>query len=113
MFFCENASDAAPNTATSSTFAATAASKPFMLGTSTGYATPGLRRMRAMTSRAVRHLRNPLGRHERRGLDRGQPCVAQAVDEPDLDVGRDRALLVLQPVARADLDDRLRGPAAS
>ena len=35
MFFCENASLAAPNTTTSSALAASAPSKPFMLGTST------------------------------------------------------------------------------
>ena len=50
MFFRENDSDAAPNTATSCAPAAAAASKPCMFGTSTGYATPGLRRMRAITS---------------------------------------------------------------
>jgi hypothetical protein len=36
MFFCEKDSEAAPNTATSFAPAATAASKPFMLGVSTG-----------------------------------------------------------------------------
>ena len=35
MFFCENASLAAPNTTTSSALAASAPSKPFMLGVST------------------------------------------------------------------------------
>ncbi|MCY1466166.1 hypothetical protein D9M71_844240 [compost metagenome] len=34
MFFCENASEAAANTATSSTFDSSAASKPFMFGAS-------------------------------------------------------------------------------
>ncbi len=36
MFFCENVSEAATNTATSSAPAAAAASNPFMLGVSTG-----------------------------------------------------------------------------
>jgi hypothetical protein len=36
MFFCEKDSEAAPNTATSLAPAASAASKPFMLGVSTG-----------------------------------------------------------------------------
>jgi hypothetical protein len=36
MFFCENVSDAATNTATSSQPAASAASKPFGFGVSTG-----------------------------------------------------------------------------
>jgi hypothetical protein len=34
MFFCENASEAAPKITTSSTPASSAASKPFMFGTS-------------------------------------------------------------------------------
>src|SRR6185312_1522100 len=46
----ENDSLAATNTAISSARAASAPSKPFMFGTRTGYATPGLRRMRAITS---------------------------------------------------------------
>src|SRR3990172_1004598 len=50
VFFCENDSDAAPNTATSCAPAATAASKPFMFGVNTGYTTPGLRRSPASTS---------------------------------------------------------------
>ena len=36
MFFCEKVSDAAPNTAISSAPAASAASRPFRFGTSTG-----------------------------------------------------------------------------
>ena len=36
MFFCENASEAAPNIATSVAPAARAASKPFRFGVSTG-----------------------------------------------------------------------------
>jgi hypothetical protein len=36
MFFCEKDSEAAPNTATSFAPAASAASKPFRLGVSTG-----------------------------------------------------------------------------
>src|SRR5688572_4340001 len=50
MFFCENASEAAPKIATSVAPAARAASKPLRLGVSTGYDTPGLRRMRSSTS---------------------------------------------------------------
>src|SRR5258706_9196431 len=50
MFFFEKASEAAPNTATSVAPAARAASKPLRLGVSTGYATPGRRRMRSSTS---------------------------------------------------------------
>ena len=87
------------------TFAASAASKPFMFGTSTGVHDARLAADARHHVGAVGHLRHPLRRHERRGLDRRQPRIAQAVDQADLDVGRDGALLVLQPVARADLDD--------
>ena len=52
----------------------------------------------------IGHLRHPLGRHERRRLDRGEARVGQQVDQRDLDVGRHHRLLVLQAVARADLD---------
>ena len=47
---CEKASDAAANTATSLTPAATASSNPRRLGASAPYTTPGLRWMRAKTS---------------------------------------------------------------
>ncbi len=49
MFFRLKVSEAAPNTAISMAPAARAASRPFMLGTSTGYATPGFFLMPAMT----------------------------------------------------------------
>ena len=55
--------------------------------------------------RAVRHLRDPLRRHERGRLDRRQPRVREAFDQRDLDVGGDGLRFVLQAVARADLDD--------
>ena len=54
----------------------------------------------------VRELGDPLRVHEGGGLDHGQPRGGQPVDEPDLDVGGHHAGFVLQPVARADLDDR-------
>src|SRR3954471_9961366 len=50
IFFCENDSEAAAKTATSVAPAARAASNPFRFGVSTGYETPGLRRMRSRTS---------------------------------------------------------------
>src|SRR5215213_2325950 len=50
IFFFEKASDAAANTATSVAPAARAASKPLRFGVSTGYETPGLRRIRSSTS---------------------------------------------------------------
>ena len=50
MLRLENASVAAPNTTTSSQPASIAASSPLRFGTSTGYCTPGLRLMPAMTA---------------------------------------------------------------
>src|SRR6185295_11448497 len=50
MFLREKASEAAPKIATSVAPAARAASKPLRFGVSTGYDTPGLRRMRSSTS---------------------------------------------------------------
>src|SRR4051812_15180104 len=50
IFFCENDSEAAAKTATSVAPAARAASNPLRFGVSTGYETPGLRRMRSRTS---------------------------------------------------------------
>ncbi|MCY1540165.1 hypothetical protein D9M68_757870 [compost metagenome] len=50
MFFCENASLAAPKITTSSAPAAMAPSKPFMFGVSTEYSVPGRRWMRDITS---------------------------------------------------------------
>src|SRR5215213_8876965 len=50
IFFFEKDSEAAANTATSVAPAARAASKPFRFGVSTGYETPGLRRIRSSTS---------------------------------------------------------------
>ena len=61
--------------------------------------------MRAQHLGVVRHLRHPLRRDEGRRLDRRQAGVGQALDQLDLDRGRDLARLVLQAVARADLDD--------
>ena len=52
MFLREKVSLAATKTATSSACAASADSNPCRLGVSTGYRTPGFRRMRAMTSAA-------------------------------------------------------------
>ena len=43
---------------------------------------------------------------ERGRLDHAQARRAEQVDEADLDLGRDLGGLVLEPVARADLDDR-------
>jgi hypothetical protein len=53
----------------------------------------------------VGHLRHPLGRHEAGDLDLLQAGVLQAVHQRDLDRGGHRLLLVLQAVARADVDE--------
>ena len=55
--------------------------------------------------RGVRHLRHPFRADERAHLDRRQIRGAQPVDELDLVGGRHARALVLQPIARADLDD--------
>ena len=54
----------------------------------------------------VSHLRHPLRAHVARDLDLAQPGVLQAMHEFDLGLGRDRGRLVLQAVARADVDQR-------
>ncbi len=56
----------------------------------------------------VGHLRHPFRADERRHLDHRQIRRAQAVDELDLVGRRDQRAFVLQPVARADFDDRDR-----
>src|SRR5690606_18231704 len=53
----------------------------------------------------VGQLRHPLRADEAGRLDAPQPGGGEAVDQGDLVGGGDRRLLVLQPVARADLDD--------
>src|SRR6185295_9208770 len=53
----------------------------------------------------VGHLRHPFRRHERRGLDRAKPRRGEPLDQLELHFGRHFARLVLQAVARSDLDD--------
>ena len=53
----------------------------------------------------VGHLRHPARADERRHLDRREAGGGQPVDERDLVGGGDRRVLVLQAVARPDLDD--------
>src|SRR5690349_13222964 len=55
--------------------------------------------------RVVGHLRHPLGADEAGDLDLLQARILQALDEAQLDLGGHRLLLVLQAVARADVDD--------
>src|SRR6266849_2463561 len=55
--------------------------------------------------RAVGHLRNPFGRNEGGRFDRGQPRVGEAVDEVDLDLGRNPPRFVLQAIAWAYIDN--------
>ncbi|CCV15979.1 hypothetical protein MESS4_830199 [Mesorhizobium sp. STM 4661] len=54
----------------------------------------------------VGHLRHPSRRDESRRLDAGKAAIGQHADQAQLPAGRDQPLFVLQPVARADLDDR-------
>jgi hypothetical protein len=51
------------------------------------------------------HLRHPLWAHEAAGLDAPQAEAGEAVDELGLDGNVDNPLLVLEAVARADLND--------
>ena len=103
------ASLAAPNTTTSSGHwprgAASAASRPFMLGVSTEWRTPAGRGMPAITCGVVGHLRHPLRADEAGDLDLAAAGGLQAVDEFDLLRRWHRLRFVLQAVARADLDE--------
>ena len=54
--------------------------------------------------RGIGHLRNPARRDEAARLDRLKARLRQPLDELDLDVGRHGGRLVLQAVARPDLD---------
>src|SRR5262249_37616128 len=51
------------------------------------------------------HLRHPLGRHEGGRLDRRHACVLQPLDQLDLHRRGHAPRLVLQAVARRDVDD--------
>jgi hypothetical protein len=53
----------------------------------------------------VGELRHPLRRDEARDLDAREPRIEQRAHQALLAVERDHHALVLQPVARADLDD--------
>src|SRR6267154_2986432 len=55
--------------------------------------------------RVVGHLRHPFRRYEGGRFDRGQARLCEAVDELDLDLGRNVRRFVLKTVARAHLDD--------
>ena len=55
--------------------------------------------------RIVAHLRHPLGTHKAGRLDVAQPGGREQVDEGDLGRGGHNLFLVLQTVARSDLDD--------
>src|SRR6267378_3967326 len=55
--------------------------------------------------RAVGHLRNPFRGYEGGRLDRRQPRFGEAMDELDLDLGRDPLRFVLQAIPWAYIDD--------
>src|SRR5258708_29291328 len=55
--------------------------------------------------RVVGHLWNPLRGNEGGRFDRGQACLGELLDEFDLDRGGNVCRLVLQAVARRDVDD--------
>src|SRR5205807_8922678 len=49
-------------------------------------------------------LGDPVWTDERAGLDDGEPCGGQALDEPDLRLHRQDLSLVLEPIAGSHLD---------
>jgi hypothetical protein len=51
------------------------------------------------------HLRHPTGRDEAAGFDAFQADIGERLDELDFDIDRKGGGLVLQAVARRDLDD--------
>jgi hypothetical protein len=104
MFFRLKVSEAAVNTAISSTPASMARSSPLQVR----HQHRG-RRRRGAPGRGdlgrVRELRDPARADEAGGLDGRQPRGGEALDELDLDRRRHHGRFVLQPVARPDLDD--------
>lgn len=65
-------------------------------------------------SEASAHLGDPFGTDEAAGLDVDDACAGQPVDELNLDVDGDGALLILEAIARTDLHQsdqiRVRSP---
>ena len=109
MFFCENASLAAPKI---TIFVG--------LGLQCGFEAAQVRREHGIDRAvaavdaghdggAVGHLRHPFRRYERGGFDVLQAGLRQPVDQFDLDLGRDEVLFVLQAVAGTDFDDLYLG----
>ena len=74
-------------------------------GTQGGSECPGARDAREHLGR-IRHLRHPFRADERRYFDHGKVSRRQTVHDLDLVRGRHERALVLQPVARSNLDDR-------
>ncbi|OIQ83914.1 hypothetical protein GALL_342880 [mine drainage metagenome] len=75
MLAWAKASEAALNTTTSPTPAASAASKPFMFGTSAEYTVPGWRLMRAMTSAPSAICGTHLGETKAAASTLGRPAA--------------------------------------
>ena len=105
MFFFENASDAAPKTATSVGARGARGLEALQVRRQHRIGDAGLAADALQHLGVVGHLRDPLRRDERRRLDRRQAGVREPLDQLDLHRGRHLARLVLQAVARADLDD--------
>ena len=79
--------------------------EPFHVGHQRRVAHAFLARDAGEHGRVVGHLRHPFRADEAGDLDLAQPGRLQPMHELDLDGGLDRLLLVLQPVARADVDE--------
>ena len=98
MFFCEKISEAAPNTATSSAPAASAASKPLQVRHQHRIARRrACARMRASTSAASAICGTHFGETKDVASIAGKPGVGERVDQRDLDVGRDVAVSFCSP----------------
>ena len=106
MFFRLNVSVDAAKTATSSTRGRERPLEACDVGDERRIARARTTRDAGEHLRGVGHLRHPLRADEGGDFDHGKPGRAQAIDELDLVGGRHRGALVLQPVARPDLDDR-------
>src|SRR5882724_312601 len=104
MFFLLKVSVAAPNTAISSTPAARGL-EALHVRNEHGVSDAASLADAGHHFGVVGHLRHPLGRHERGGLDRRETRVLEPFDQLDFHRSRHAPGFVLQAVARCDVDD--------
>ena len=84
---------------------AIAASAPRAFGTGAERRMAGMTPHTPQNGLMFRHLRNPFRRNEGCHLDSRETGCSEIVDEADLVLGRDQALLVLESVPRTDFDE--------